>query len=54
MSKKIVKNKKKENLKKIILAIRTVKSKKSGSYTFEKKFLPYNEVKNFFQKNDIY
>ncbi|WP_113738454.1 DUF4295 family protein [Blattabacterium clevelandi] len=49
MSKKIVENKKKKNDKKMILAIRIIKSKKSGFYTFENKIITDNEVEKFFQ-----
>ncbi|WP_185878540.1 DUF4295 family protein [Blattabacterium cuenoti] len=52
MSKKIAEKKKKKISKKMTLAIRIIKSKKSGFYTFEDKMLTDNEVKNFFKKND--
>ncbi|WP_185859414.1 DUF4295 family protein [Blattabacterium cuenoti] len=50
MSKKIVENKKKKSSKKMTLAIKIVKSKKSDFYTFEKKMLSDEEVKIFFIK----
>ncbi|WP_185862230.1 DUF4295 family protein [Blattabacterium cuenoti] len=50
MSKKMVENNKKKVLKKMTLAIKIVKSKKSGFYTFENKILTNEEVKNFFLK----
>lgn len=50
MSKKTVENKKKIKLKKMILAIRIVKSKKSGFYTFENKIISSEKIKSFFKK----
>ncbi|AFJ90565.1 DUF4295 family protein [Blattabacterium sp. (Blaberus giganteus)] len=53
MSKKGVKeaeNQKKKISKKMILAIKIVKSKKSDSYIFENKMISYEEIKNFFYK----
>ncbi|WP_185881995.1 DUF4295 family protein [Blattabacterium cuenoti] len=54
MSKKITENKKKKISKKMILAIRIIKSKKSGYYTFENKMLTDDDVKIFFKKNDLF
>ncbi len=53
MSKKTVENKKKIESKKMILAIRIVKSKKSGFYTFEDKIISSEEIKSFFNKEVI-
>ncbi|WP_185866112.1 DUF4295 family protein [Blattabacterium cuenoti] len=50
MSKKMVKNNKKKLSKKMTLAIKIVKSKKSGFYTFENKIISDEEVKIFFIK----
>ncbi|WP_185853434.1 DUF4295 family protein [Blattabacterium cuenoti] len=50
MSKKMVENKKKKVSKKMTLAIKIVKSKKSGFYTFENKMLSDEKVKIFFIK----
>ncbi|WP_185871740.1 DUF4295 family protein [Blattabacterium cuenoti] len=52
MSKKEVdKQKKKISKKKMILAVKIVKSKKSGSYTFENKMVSSSEeMKIFFKK----
>ncbi|WP_185860815.1 DUF4295 family protein [Blattabacterium cuenoti] len=51
MSKKGVDhNQKKKILKKMTLAIRIVKSKKSGFYTFENKMISNEKIKNFFTK----
>lgn len=50
MSKKMVENKKKKVSKKMTLAIKIIKSKKSGFYTFEKKMLSNGEVNIFFLK----
>ncbi|AWU43903.1 DUF4295 domain-containing protein [Blattabacterium sp. (Cryptocercus kyebangensis)] len=52
MSKKIVEDKNKKNSKKMILAIRIIKSKKSGFYTFENKIITDNEVDKFFHHKD--
>ncbi|WP_185872836.1 DUF4295 domain-containing protein [Blattabacterium cuenoti] len=45
--KSIEKNK---NVKKMILAIRIIKSK-YGFYSFEKKMISNNEIKSFFSQN---
>jgi|GEM_PF-4354114 hypothetical protein len=51
MSKKGVdKQKKKISRKKMTLAIKIVKSKKSGYYTFENKMISDEEIKIFFIK----
>ncbi|AGW86276.1 hypothetical protein K645_2486 [Blattabacterium sp. (Nauphoeta cinerea)] len=51
MSKKSGDNSQKKKIsKKMTLAIRIVKSKKSGSYTFEKKMISGKEIKVFFCK----
>lgn len=52
MSKKGVDNHKKKISKKMTLAIRIVKSKKSGCYIFEKKMISDKEIKIFFLKNN--
>ncbi len=46
----MVKNNKKKLSKKMTLAIKIVKSKKSGFYTFENKIISDEEVKIFFIK----
>ncbi|WP_185872313.1 DUF4295 family protein [Blattabacterium cuenoti] len=51
MSKKIKENKKKIS-KKMTLAIKIVKSKKSGFYTFENKIISDDKVKIFFKKSN--
>ncbi|WP_185856215.1 DUF4295 family protein [Blattabacterium cuenoti] len=50
-NKNIVENKKKIS-KKMTLAIRIIKSKKSGFYTFENKILTEDKVKDFFSKKN--
>nr|WP_185861553.1 DUF4295 family protein [Blattabacterium cuenoti] len=50
MSKKVVDKKEKKSSKKMTLAIKIMKSKKSGYYTFENKMIPYEETKVFFTK----
>ncbi|AER40560.1 MAG: DUF4295 family protein [Flavobacteriales bacterium] len=44
------KNRKKKVSKKMIFAIRIIKSKKSGCYTFENKIITDREVKNYFKE----
>ena len=54
MSKKNkVESKKKKVLKKMTMAIKLVKSKKSSSYTFEKKMISNDKIKDFFEKKSI-
>ncbi|WP_185870597.1 DUF4295 family protein [Blattabacterium cuenoti] len=48
---KIKKIVKKTISKKMTLAIKVIKSKKSGFYMFENKMLTDSEVKDFFKKN---
>ncbi|WP_185863346.1 DUF4295 family protein [Blattabacterium cuenoti] len=51
MPKKSVDNSPKKRFqKKMTLAIRVVKSKKSGCYTFESKMISDKDVKVFFEK----
>ncbi|WP_341665753.1 DUF4295 family protein [Blattabacterium cuenoti] len=50
MSKKGKDNKKKNISKKMTLAIRIVKSKKSGCYTFDNKMISDEKIKIFFRK----
>ncbi|WP_185867242.1 DUF4295 family protein [Blattabacterium cuenoti] len=50
MSKKETNNQKKKTSKKMTLAIKIVKSKKSGCYTFENKIISDEEIKIFFNK----
>ncbi|WP_341655862.1 DUF4295 family protein [Blattabacterium cuenoti] len=50
MSKKGKDNKKKKISKKMTLAIRIVKSKKSGCYTFDNKMISDDKIKIFFKK----
>ncbi|WP_341665393.1 DUF4295 family protein [Blattabacterium cuenoti] len=52
MSKKGGDNKKKKISKKMTLAIKIVKSKKSGCYTFENKMISYEKIKIFFKKSN--
>ncbi|WP_341659072.1 DUF4295 family protein [Blattabacterium cuenoti] len=52
MSKKGGENKKKKISKKMTLAIKIVKSKKSGCYTFENKMIPDEKIKIFFKKSN--
>ncbi|WP_341653046.1 DUF4295 family protein [Blattabacterium cuenoti] len=50
MSKKGGDIKKKKISKKMTLAIKIVKSKKSGCYTFENKMISNDEIEIFFKK----
>ncbi|WP_185876929.1 DUF4295 family protein [Blattabacterium cuenoti] len=50
MPKKIKENKKKKKSRKMTLAVKIVKSKKSDSYTFESKIISYEEINSFFKK----
>ena len=50
MAKKTVATLKKEGGIAYIKAIRTIKSPKSGAYTFREEILPEPEVKDFFNK----
>lgn len=50
MAKKVVATLKKEGGIVYIKAIRTVKSPKSGAYTFKEEILPEDQVKDFFAK----
>ncbi len=52
MSKKGGDNKKKKITKKMTLAIKIVKSKKSGCYTFENKMISGEKINIFFKKSN--
>ncbi|WP_341662717.1 DUF4295 family protein [Blattabacterium cuenoti] len=52
MSKKVRDNKKRKISKKMTLAIKIVKSKKSGCYTFENKMMSDDKIKIFFKKSN--
>ncbi|BBA17051.1 DUF4295 family protein [Blattabacterium cuenoti] len=51
-NKKKEENKKKKISKKMTLAIKVVKSKKSGYYTFENKMISNEEIETFFKKKN--